>query len=862
MPSPLEPVDTFAALPDPGQAGTLDDLVERLRLLKVWAGDPSYESIKDRVNAAWVAAGRPAGELARKTTVVDCFRLGRRRLNTDLVAAVVQALHPDVGYVTQWRQALRVIGGETRAASQVRVQDTLPRNLSGFTGRSTELDRLRQALRGGAQHGGAVVISAIEGMAGVGKTQLAIHAGHLLAQERPFDRVLFVNLRGYHPDPSQPPADPAAVLDGFLRLLGVPGHKIPHDPHARAAAYRDRLTNVRALVVLDNADSAAQVRPLLPDAPGCLALITSRRKLTELRSATHLAVDVFAPEEALQFLAQAVPGVPVGPDPQAPARIARCCGYLPLALGVVAGHVRGTAGWTLTDHADRLEERRRDRRLDTGVELALDLSYQHLPADRQRLLRLLALHPGQDFDTHAAAALADTDLPTARTHLRHLSDEHLLQQATAGLYTFHDLTRAYAAGRAGDEDPPAARRAALTRLYDFYLATTAAAMDTLYPAEANRRPRIPPITTPTPILSDPDTARAWLDSHRSTLVAAAAHTAADGWPTHTTRLSTTLFRYLDGGHHNDALTVHGHAVDAARHTDAAGEQAHALTNVAATYQHQGRYAPAMDHCAQALTLFRQTGDRIGQARALGNLGNCEERLGMYGAAADHLEQALSHYREAGHRTGEALALTNLGEVEWTLGRYGPAADHARQALSLFRQTGDQTGEAHALTSLGDTEVRLGRYGPAANHLQQALTLCRELGNRDGVAWVLSSLGVLHVQLDQPAEAIDHHQRALAIFREIGDRPGEACALNGLGEACHAAGRPADALTHHAAADTIAVDLSGRNQQARAQVGLGLAHRTLGDPARARRHYQHALALYTDLGMPEAERVRVDLDDID
>ncbi|GFJ95578.1 NB-ARC domain-containing protein [Phytohabitans rumicis] len=327
----------FVGLPDPGQAGSLDELTEGLRVLKVWAGDPSYETIKHRINMSWRTTGRPGGELAKRATVADCFKNGRRRLNTDLVIAVVQALHPDVGYVTQWRQALQVIGGEAQAASQVRVQDTLPPDLAGFTGRATELDQLREALHHSQQNGGAVVIS---GMAGVGKTQLAVHAGHLLAQDETFDRILFVNLRGFHPGCAQPPADPAAVLDGFLRLLGVPGQQIPHDLPARAAAYRDRLGQTRALVVLDNAAEADQVRPLLADAPGCLTLVTSRRSLTDLIPATHVAVDVFTPDEALRLLFLAVPDVPVGSDPNAPARIARRCGYLPLALGLIAGHIR------------------------------------------------------------------------------------------------------------------------------------------------------------------------------------------------------------------------------------------------------------------------------------------------------------------------------------------------------------------------------------------------------------------------------------------------------------------------------------------------------------------------------------------
>jgi tetratricopeptide (TPR) repeat protein len=815
---PQQPVDTFAVLPDPGHAGTLDDLVERLRLLKVWAGDPSYEWIKDRVNAAWAAAGRPAGEAAGKTTIVACFRPGRRRLNTDLVIAVVQALHPDVGYVTQWRQALRVIGGQARAAAQVRVQDRLPQGLAGFTGRTAELDRLRHALRHGQHNGSAVVISAIAGMAGIGKTQLAIHAGHLLTRERRFDRVLFVNLRGFHVDPAQPPADPVAVLDGFLRLLGVPGQQIPHDLPARAAAYRNRLAGTRTLVVLDNAADAEQVRPLLPETSGCLALVTSRRSLTDLHPAVHLTVDVFAPEEALAFLAQAASGVPVGPDPNAAARIAHRCGYLPLALGLVAGHIRATPGWTLTEHADRLDERHHGRRLDTGVELALDLSYRHLPTDRQRLLRLAALHPGQDLDAHAAAALADTDLPTAHAHLDHLRRDHLLQQAAPGRHTFHDLIRAYATGRANDEDPPSARRAALTRLFDHYLATAATAMDILHPAEAHRRPRIPPPGTHTPALTDRDTAHAWLDTERPALVAVVAHTATHGWPSHTTRLSTILYRYLAGGRHADALTVHEHAHHAAHHTGDRTGQAHALDHLGATYLQLGRPGPAANRFRAALRLFRQAGDPVGEAHALLGLGIVETQLGRYGPATDHLQHALILYAQASDRTGEASALVNLGNIAARLTHHRTAADHFEQALVLFRQAGDRTGEARTLANLGVTHTHLGWSEPAADHLEQALALCRKAR----------------------------------------DRTGEAGALNGLGEAAHTAGRPADALTHHTAAHTIATDIGGLHQQARAHTGLGHAHHTLNNPTLARHHYQHALTLYTHLGVPEADQIRTHL----
>jgi tetratricopeptide (TPR) repeat protein len=852
------PTGAFAMLPDPAEAGSLDDLVERLRRLKVWAGDPSYETIKDRVNEAWTAAGRPASELARRSTVANCFQPGRRRFNTDLVVAVVQALHPDVGYVTQWRQALRVIGGETDAVAQVRVQDTLPQDLDTFTGRISQLDRLRLA----AREGRAVVISAIEGMAGVGKTQLAVHAGHLLIQDNAVDRVLFVNLRGFHPDRTQPPADPAAVLDGFLRLLGVPGHQIPHDLAARSAAYRDRLAGTRTLVVLDNASGAEQVRPLLAGAAGCLTLVTSRRSLADLQPAIQLAVDAFTPDEALSFLAGAVTDVPVGPDPDAASRIARRCGYLPLALSLITGHIRGTPGWTLTDHADRLDERHRDRRLDTGVELALDLSYQHLPAGQRRLLRLAALHPGQDFDAYAAAALAGTDLRTARQWLHHLRRDHLLQQAGPDRYTFHDLVRAFATSRAHDQDPPPERHAALTRLFDHYLATSAAAMNALHPAEAHRRPQIPPTDTPAPDLTGPGADIAWLDTERHTLVVVAAHTAAHGWPGHTIRLARVLYRYLQGGYNNEALTVHGHALRAGRDSGDVAGQAHALTGLGIAHLRMGRTGWGTDCLRQSLDLFRQIDDPVGRAFALYNLGVVAQRTGRHEAAVDCLEQALELYRQAGDRTGESLTLNGLGIVMEKAGRFPEAIDYCRQALALARQAGNQYGEAFVLNSLGVAETRAGRDESAGDHLRQALGLFRELRNRTGEAGVLDSLGLLHTRIGRPGQAVEYHRQALAIVRDVGDQDAETHILNGLGEAALAAGRPGDALTHHTAAVTIATEIGVDTQAAYGHIGLGHTHRVLGDAVSAREHYQQALVLFTDLGLPEADQARAGLAELD
>jgi tetratricopeptide (TPR) repeat protein len=840
-------VDQFDALPDPAEAGCLDDLVTRLRSLKVWAGDPSYETIKRRVNAAWTAAGRPASDLTRRSTVASCFRPGRRRLNTELVLAVVEALQPDAGYVAQWRQALRVVAGEAEAFSQVRVQDKLPPDLAEFTGRLGELAELHRA----ASAGRAVVISAIEGLAGVGKTQLAVRAGHQLAHA--FERVLFVNLRGFHPDPAQPPADPAAVLDGVLRHLGMSGHEIPHGLDARSAAYRRRLAGTRALVVLDNAATAEQVRPLLPATPGCLALVTSRRSLTDL-PATRLTVDVFAPEDAVAYLEAAVPDVPAGSAPDAAARIAERCGHLPLALSLIAGHIRNTPGWTLTDHADRLDERHHSRRLDTGVELAFTLSYQHLPAGEQRLLRLLALHPGQDFDGYAAAALTGTGLDTARSGLDLLRGDHLLQPTGPGRYTFHDLVRIFAATRAHDHDRPAERRAALTRLFDHYLATSAAAVNTLFSATAHRRPPVPPAGTPAPDVTEPDAALAWLDLERHTLIAVAAHTATAGWPDHTTRLARILSHYLEGGYYPDALAVHGHAYDAARAGGDLAAQAHALRDIGYIRLHTGPLETAAENFRRAHDLFRQIGDRAGQARALHNLGIVADRAGRYPEAIDHSRRAQTLYRQADDRTGEASVLLTLGILMRREGRLAEALDHLEDSLALSRKSDNRRGEAYALNALGEAEAEVGRHESARDHLQQALTLLGQLANRNAMANVLDSLGALAHRMGRPGEATEYYRRALAIFRESEDHVSEAWVRNGLGEAAPAA----EAVTHHTAALELAVEFGVRDAEARAHGGLGRAHRALGDLARARRHYRNAVAIYTDLGAPEADQIRAEL----
>jgi tetratricopeptide (TPR) repeat protein len=794
------------------------------------------------------------------------------------------------------------------------VPAQLPADVEVFTGRAQELADLDRLLARTADTtvaagvmGGdstAVVIAAVSGTAGVGKTALALRWAHQVRHAFP-DGQLYVNLHGFD---SEQPLSTADALAGFLRALGLPGQNIPVEVEERAAAYRSLLDGRRMLVVLDNASSVEQIRPLLPGAPSCVVVVTSRDSLAGLvarHSARRLNLDLLPLEDAVALLAALIGGR-VQAEPEAATTLARLCARLPLALRVAAELAASCPTISLAQLVGELaDEQRRLELLDAGGDARTAVrgvffwSYHHLPAIVRRAFRLIGLHPGPDFDPYAMAVLADTGHDQAEHIVDLLARAHLIQSPRPGRYGMHDLLRAYAIYLADVEDSEAEQRAGLTRLFDHYLATAAAAMDILVPAEQHRRPRIPPPATPTPPMPDRAAARAWLDTERITLIAVSAYTAARGWPGHTTQLSTTLYRYLDaGGHFPDGLTIHSHALHAARHTDDPAAEADALLNLGHIYWQQGHYGQAADHLQQAFTLAREIGDRHGESNALLNLGIIDQRQGHYGQAADHLQQAFTLAREIGDRVGETNALLYLGIVDRRQGHYQQAADHYQQALTLAREIGDRHGEANALDNLGTIYQRQGHYQQAADHHQQALALFRGIGDRHGEANTLLDLGTAYRRQGHFHQAANHHQQALALFREMGDRHGEGCALNRVGETLVAIHQPDHAIaqytaaltitaqigdryeqarahnglahthqiagdldqavTHHTAALTLAAQIGERYEHARAHNGLAHTHQVAGDLDQARHHWRYALALYTDLGVPDADDVRTDL----
>jgi DNA-binding SARP family transcriptional activator/Flp pilus assembly protein TadD len=741
----------------------------------------------------------------------------------------------------------------------------LPAPVAHFVGRANELAALTGLLARSGEHSpGAIVISAIGGTAGVGKTALAVHWAHQVAERFP-DGQLYVNLRGYDPDQPVPAAD---ALAGFLQALGVPGADIPVEEAERAARYRSLLSGRRMLVVLDNAGSVEQVRPLLPGSPACAVVVTSRDALAGLVArdgAERLDLDLLPLEEAVGLLGALI-GARVEADPAAAETLAGQCSRLPLALRVAAELAVARPAAPLAELTDELADQRKrldlleaggDRR--TAVRAVLSWSYRHLDVGAARAFRLLGLHPGPDFEPYAAAALTSATWAQSRQLLDVLARAHLLQLAGPGRYGMHDLLRAYARLLAEAQDAEECRRAALTRLCDAYLYTAAIAMDTLYATEPHRRPRIPRPAVPVPSLTDPSQARGWLDAERRTLVALMVHAADSGWPGHATRLAATLFRYLDGdGHNPEALVVHSHACVAARQAGDRADEATALNDLAAVYWRLGRYQQATTHLQEALALFRETGDRTGQARVLGNLGLIHAVQGCYERAVSLQEQALSIYRETGNQTGQARTLGNLGTVEERLGRYRQAAGHHQQSLALCRATRDRRGESYGLMNLGLVSLLQGHPQRALGQLQSALALFREVGDRNGEAEALTRTGDAFLKLGHQHEAAIRHAQALALFREIGDRNGEAEARNGLGEALLAAGRPSDGCAQHVSALSVASQTGDKFQQARAHAGLASSHRATGHHGQARYHRQRAAALYTELGVPQEAEARARL----
>ena len=800
---------------------------------------------------------------SRQAEALAAYQSARRAIVSELGVEPGEALQRMHQRILSGDPGLAVASAQRRgpvgAHERVVVPHQLPAVVPHFTGRETELAELaslRPPDPGGSE---AVVISAVAGMAGVGKTALAVRWCQQVAAEFP-DGQLYVNLRGFGPEGE--PADPATAIRGFLDALGVRAERIPASPEAQAGLYRSLLAGLRILLLLDNAQNEAQVRPLLPASPSCLAVVTSRTRLVGLAAtegARLMSLDVLSADEARQMLRRCLGLRRVQAEPDAAAELITLCGRLPLALAIIAARAADRPDFLLANLAQELREGQRLGALDTGdtatsAEAVFSWSYQQLSAPAARMFRLMSLAPGPDLPGHAAAQLAEVSPSKARDLLRGLVRGCLLTEPSPGRYAFHDLLRAYAAQQAEAADPDSERAAALTRLFDHYLTLAGAAMDILEPADRQQRPKLRPPGTDAPPVSTPAIARAWLDAERANLVSIAGHTASSGRPDYATALAAILFRYLDGGgHYTEGLAVHTHALHAAQQMGDRLGEADALRHRCGIDYRQGRYGEVVGQLAEALSIYCDMGYRTGQAQTLNNLGIVLRAQGLYREALRYHQQALVLFREEGEEFGEALTMDALGNTLRRLGRHQESADYHRRALAQFHAMAEVRSAAYAVGNLGVAFRHLGRLEEATRCHEQSLALNRQVNCRYGEAEALNDMGSLLRHQGLLELAADHHREALELFRTIGNPVGQVAALNGLGEVTTDMGQPAGALSHYTAALDLVTQVTDRYEKARTLDGLARAYHLTGDTQLAHDHKERALALHMEMGLPDTSR---------
>jgi tetratricopeptide (TPR) repeat protein/transcriptional regulator with XRE-family HTH domain len=738
-------------------------------------------------------------------------------------------------------------GGSAAAATR-----TLPRDIGSFTGREAELSRLLAALSRAAGDDGLAGIYAIDGMAGVGKTTLAVHVAHRLAGRFP-DGQFFVPLHAH--TAGQQPVDPADALASLLLTAGVAAQHIPPDLEARAALWRDQVAGKNILLLLDDAAGHEQVRPLLPGIAGSLVLITSRRRLTALEDATVLSIDTLNPADAAALLSRLADRPDLGPDAGATAEIARLCGYLPLAIGMLGRQLkhhpaRGgpEVAADLASARDRLAVMRAE---NLSVAAAFDLSYRDLTADQRRLFRRLGLVPGPDIDAYAAAALDETDVETARGRLDELYDHHLISEPAAGRYLLHDLLRQYSRALAAQGEPADAGAARLVNYYAHVAAAASKYIATWTTAGDRPPPGDPPGSAPK--IASADEAAAWLDAQRPNLHAAVGF-AAEAMPRYAVAIATTMGGFLRSrGHWDRAAGQYQTALSAAHRAGDRPGQAGTLDELGLLQQLRGDYPAASATLAQAAALYRDLGDQPGQAHALNHLGLVHQDTGDYQAAAASHRQALALARAAGDPLAEAVSLTDLGQVQQLTGDYPAAVASHRQALAMFRSLGSRFDEADALCQLGFAARAMGDYPAAAAYLQQGLEQFRDLGDRLGQAWALHGLGHLQRATGDYRAASASFSQVLRLYQDLGSRHGVTKVLNSLGGLSLATSAAEEARRYHGQALAIAREIGAHGEEADALAGIGLSFLP-GSPAEAAAPLRGALAIYQRIGSPDAQRI--------
>jgi tetratricopeptide (TPR) repeat protein len=742
------------------------------------------------------------------------------------------------------------------------VPRQLPADVRAFVNRADELDRLDRILAGDPDEPLTVGLCVVTGTAGVDKTSLALRWAHQTRKDFP-DGQLYINLRGY--DPSAP-VTPEYALEHFLRTLGVEPGSIPADLDARSALYRSLLAERRMLILLDNASTARQVRPLLPGTPGCLVLVTSRNHLSGLvvrHGAQRLRLDVLGEAEAMALLRAATRGYRSDAAPEQLLALARLCARLPLALRIAAERAAFRPEMPLDDLIADLRDESGlwdaltaddDEEAD-AVRTVFAWSYRALPEVAARMFRLLGLHPGPEFSAAAAASLAGMTVGQAHRVLDTLVGAHLIQQTAPDRYEFHDLLRVYANDQVRHHETADDRQATVRRMVTWYLHTADAAKRLISPLEP--QVALDPAASgvaPGTFANATDATR-WYETERANLAATVRAAADAGLDRITWQLAVVLRGiYMRHNPFDDWITTARIGLDAARRLTDRTAEAELLESLAMAYVQSHQLDQGL-HCYQATLAARQTlGDRFGEALAFNGIGLLQLRQHALADAVSSFQAGKAIVTNLALPLWEAILLANLARATIELGNLTDASDHVDNALTTLRDAGDPGIEGDALTLLSIIRREQGKPEEALRFVQQALDIARERGNRIWEGHWLLEFAKVQRALGQPSEALVSCQRAAVLQRQNGDRSREALALDGAGEACRDLGRPEEAAKFHRLAALTHRQLGDRWHLAVALDNLALAQDEAGEPEDAVRHWREARSILVTFPDPKAARL--------
>ena len=802
------------------------DLVGDLAELELDAGD--HRSARDRLRPLVQKdpASQRHAELLMRALIASGDRVAAIRVFTATSDAVAR-LGIAPGPVLRNLKA-RAENGEPPSS--------LPSRSGAFTGRTDELATIEAATR-------AVWVS---GAPGVGKTELAVEAAHQLRRKYP-DGQLLARLNGF--TPGVPAATVSDALTQLLIELGIPPEQVPATEGRKATLYQTTLYGTRTLVVLDNAASPAQIRPLIPEAPGCLAIVTSRR-MGEPDTGEHVRLSPLSPDDAVaMFRTLSDPRRVRGRSAEMAAVVKRC-GFLPLPIQLTAALFRRHDTWPLDHLVGLLEE---TGPWDTDGTAAVRVSYQHLDEPRRAMFRLLGHLPGPDVDVTAAAALADRDVTEARLLLDDLHEVSLLEEVTPERYHMLDPLKEFAAAEGPGEH-------AVVRLLDFYLVTLANAVDTGYPFDRTQLPASDRTCPVAPEFAAKADALRWIAAERDNVVAAIRHAAGNDLPGHTWRLTVLMWRYFNTTSQLEdwleILRIAWRIVSADEDNEYG--QAHVLLRMAIAHDRLGNLGEALELAAAALPRWIRLGDVHGEAATLATLAIPTMELGRHREAIAHFEAALARYEQCGDPRGQAHALSNLGYLNELHGNLDVALHQLQDAALTLREIGHVRGVAHTMNNLGAVQQRLGLLDDALTSHTEAHRQATEVGDQCAVAYALNNIGNVHRRFGRLAEAVRYQDQARRSATEVPDADLQTQLYLDRGLTARARGELAAALRASQAALDHATGTGHRTYQARAHRDVAHTLHDLGDHDRARPHWTTAEAAFAELDLPEAADIRTHL----